>query len=294
MKLKLVLAATMVSLASQSFSYTRIVAFGDSLSDQGNVFALSGTPAAPYWQGRYSNGETWIGDLAGRLGLPLSASNLGGKNFAYGGAELDTTNAFSHNGTPNIGTQIGLFASGGGTLSSNDLVSVWGGGNDFLNGATSPSTVAGYVTTHLNSLYALGGRNFIVPNLPPLGYTPANLGGPGETLANLACAAFNAALAANIAAFKTAHPGVVVHELNVHSLFTDVRNNPGMLGLTDVTHAYLATGGDPDHFLFWDTIHPTKQVHSYVGSKAALLVPEPTSLAVLGLGVLALARRRRA
>jgi hypothetical protein len=36
------------------------VVFGDSLSDNGNTFAVSGFPGIPYFDGRYSNGPNWV------------------------------------------------------------------------------------------------------------------------------------------------------------------------------------------------------------------------------------------
>ena len=41
-----------------------IVVFGDSLSDNGNFFALTGQPAKPYFKGRVSNGIVWVEHLA--------------------------------------------------------------------------------------------------------------------------------------------------------------------------------------------------------------------------------------
>ena len=48
-----------------------LLAFGDSLSDMGNAKAsLLNTPdEPPYWQGRFSNGEVWLGGLYDAYGL---------------------------------------------------------------------------------------------------------------------------------------------------------------------------------------------------------------------------------
>jgi phospholipase/lecithinase/hemolysin len=47
-------AALLLGLATgplRADPYTQIVVFGDSLSDVGNVFAATGLPPAPYYQG---------------------------------------------------------------------------------------------------------------------------------------------------------------------------------------------------------------------------------------------------
>ena len=85
--------------------FTDIVSFGDSLSDTGNLFAVTSNPfnaallalffpeldppipSAPYYNGRFSNGPVWVERLAVRLALetPLPSEN-GGGNYAVGGA----------------------------------------------------------------------------------------------------------------------------------------------------------------------------------------------------------------
>jgi outer membrane lipase/esterase len=66
-----------------------IYAFGDSLTDAGNVYSAVGIPASPpYYNGEFSNGPVWVQDLAAGLGLPaLTPSLLGGTDYAYGSGE---------------------------------------------------------------------------------------------------------------------------------------------------------------------------------------------------------------
>ena len=60
-------------------TYDALYVFGDSYCDVGNLFALTGgaEPAAPYYNGRFSNGPIWLDHVAGFLGVPLKASALG-------------------------------------------------------------------------------------------------------------------------------------------------------------------------------------------------------------------------
>src|SRR5919108_3147959 len=69
--------------------YTTVVMFGDSLSDNGNLLALTGgaVPASPYFAGRFSNGPVWVERLASALDVPLV-------NFAVGGALTGNGNLF--------------------------------------------------------------------------------------------------------------------------------------------------------------------------------------------------------
>ncbi len=83
-------------------TYSTIYAFGDSLSDAGDLSltttaGLATEPVSPpYFQESYgsipgnvfSNGPTWVQNLSIALGLGVLAPSLaGGTDFAYGGAE---------------------------------------------------------------------------------------------------------------------------------------------------------------------------------------------------------------
>src|SRR6266498_3238399 len=54
-----------------------LVVFGDSLSDNGNLFNLIGRPAPPYWNGHFSNGPTYAEQLARMLGMRLDDRAFG-------------------------------------------------------------------------------------------------------------------------------------------------------------------------------------------------------------------------
>lgn len=45
---------------SQILPFSRLVVFGDSLSDNGNFYGGIGLPKTPYFAGRFSNGPVWI------------------------------------------------------------------------------------------------------------------------------------------------------------------------------------------------------------------------------------------
>ena len=69
--------------ATDSFQYTvavgysNIYTFGDSLSDVGTMYELTGglVPPSPYWEGHASNGPIWVEDVAEHLGLAATRNN---------------------------------------------------------------------------------------------------------------------------------------------------------------------------------------------------------------------------
>src|SRR3954467_13444925 len=60
-----------VSTFALAESISAVVVYGDSLSDNGNLFAATGQPTAPYLQGRKSDGPVAVEQLAAALGVPL-------------------------------------------------------------------------------------------------------------------------------------------------------------------------------------------------------------------------------
>jgi phospholipase/lecithinase/hemolysin len=181
---------------SSAVVVNNIFVFGDSLSDGGNVYNVTGGffPPSPYAQ-RFSNGPVAVEQFAKLAGVTLTPSTTGGNNYAYGGAAtgvvagtVNTDNYLSEsvplpflNGT-GIQNQVDQFiASGKGFDSNQSLFVVWGGPNDiftWLDGyaaATIDEVIAGAVTNIFNSISALaakGAENFLIPNMVDLGMTP--------------------------------------------------------------------------------------------------------------------------
>ena len=284
--LQLLLASTALCLSAASAQAqmlaNRFVAFGDSLSDNGNLFAVSGQPPAPYNM-RFTNALTWVEYLAGPLntaganslvgGLPLAPGNL---DFAFGGSRTDTLATPG----PGIATQIGGFAAFGGTFKPTDIATLWGGANDIFQGipvaAATPATAIATMTTITNTaaaniaaeaqqLIGLGAKTIVVNNLPDFSSLPQFAGGPAAGLAAYSSSNFNSALAAKLAAVAAANPGVNIVSINAAQVFGAVIASPSLFGLTNTSQSCVAVlacvGGalsTQNQFLFWDAVHPTQ------------------------------------
>ena len=97
--LGLTLAVFSFAGIAQATPYSVVVSYGDSLSDNGNLFAAVGQPGFPYFQGRRSDGPVAVEKLAAALGVPLV-------DFAWLGATSGIGN-FADGGTP---TSLGFVA----------------------------------------------------------------------------------------------------------------------------------------------------------------------------------------
>jgi phospholipase/lecithinase/hemolysin len=74
------------AISQTSHPFSKLYVFGDSLSDQGNIFNITKfanslnsqlpvIPSSLYFEGRFSNGPVWIDYLSAGLGLPLKVSS---------------------------------------------------------------------------------------------------------------------------------------------------------------------------------------------------------------------------
>ncbi|MBV8128092.1 MAG: SGNH/GDSL hydrolase family protein [Planctomycetaceae bacterium] len=292
----IVLAVTMLGTSLRAGDIAGIVAFGDSLSDVGNTYIADGIPPPPYYRGHYSNGPIWLEYLANSLGVPAPTASLaGGTDNAWGGAE--TGNGLSFEGTPNIGLQISTYLASN-TLSRTQLITIWGGANDFLNGGqTNPAVPVDNLISEITTLAAAGGKQFLVPNLPLLGDLPATntLPPANRDALNYLTLSFDSMLYSQLNQLQGGL-GITIHQVDIDSLFQNIIANPGAYGLTNVTDSAIADGNlSGQGYLFWDTVHPTTEIQAVIGAAAFATVPEPSSLTlVLIAAPLLLAWRRRA
>ena len=192
----LLLAALVLTVsAARAETFTKIVAFGDSLSDTGNVYSLTSGigfpyPSSPYWNGRFSNGQVWVEDLADKLSLlSPTASRTGGTNYAYGGTTSGSgyTTFYSFLSVPNLGPQVSTYLGTvpDGHADPSALYVVWAGSNDFLDTLGSNPTVtqvnacnnnkstwATNVSNAVSTLHAAGAAIQRSTGLPPCAILP--------------------------------------------------------------------------------------------------------------------------
>lgn len=162
-----------------------LYAFGDSLSDAGNV-SLATLGAVPtnsiYSDGRFTNGNVWVQDLAQGLGQrAVRASLAGGTDYAVGGAETGPNPLHTVNPTDLPG-QLAQFVANVPNPSPNALYTVWAGSNDVLGIANSTETPAQQQASVqqaatneavvIDELVAHGAKDIVVMDVPDLSKTP--------------------------------------------------------------------------------------------------------------------------
>jgi phospholipase/lecithinase/hemolysin len=242
-------------------SYDAIYVFGDSYCDVGNIFIATGgaEPAAPYYNGRFSNGPIWIEHVAGGLGLPMKPYLAGGTDYAFGGAFATAPQG----SIPSVPEQVGLYLAGhGGKADPNALYVIEGGGNDILDATGgSPDALGFQIATAIAeselALRRAGARHFVIPNLFDVGLIPA--GQANAAFDHEAVVATNRYLNL-LLGLEDWIEGVHILRLDVYSLLESLENDPTHYGFTNITTPCLTTSvcADPDHTFFWDVHHPTE------------------------------------
>jgi phospholipase/lecithinase/hemolysin len=277
----LLLAVTPLANAS---SYSALVVYGDSLSDNGNLFAAIGYPPSPYFQGRFSNGPVAAEQLAAALGVPLIDFAVGGATSGIGNfVDSGTQTAPGAFGLP--GMQLELAGSAPiltPPLTSTALFMVWGGANDFLVVNGSASTAVANIDSIIATLQSDGAQHILVPGMPDLGITPDFFGDP---VATAYAEEFNTLLLASLPA------GVIYAD--TFNLSQQLSMHPGDFGLTNSTDPCLVMTmtsttvcSNPDQYLFWDGFHPTTAADAILERQfAAALTPEPSSILLISTGM---------
>jgi outer membrane lipase/esterase len=298
--------------AQQPRTFANQYSFGDSLSDNGNVFALSGgtNPPAPYVAGRFSNGLVFTEYL--RAGLqPASTYTAPGRadlNFAFAGAT-----AAPGGSVPALGQQIATFQARGVTPAANDLFTVLAGANDVLNAIGNPATqnlvavgsaatgAATAVTSGVQTLFTAGAKNIVVINLPDIARTARFTTGSGAAASPLAqsgSAVFNSELRSRLGAL-TVPIDARLTLVDLGSLFTNLLRNADRWGFTVTNQEYVGlqqagqNPGNASNYIFWDGIHPTSKTHAIMAQAITeALNPELVlgTTAPQGLALLAQAR----
>lgn len=291
-------AALLAGAPAAAQQVDRIVAFGDSYADDGNLFELIGIPRpAVYPNGRFSNGTNFVDTMAQLLDVPVD-------NFAIGGAFTGNGN-INGPGIPGFVTEYQSFLAGGGPAAfprvsgefdGGDLVVVSIGGNDArayersLGLAPTPAQIAGLIagapaqaairvteaTAGLNALVGVGAQN-ITFLAGDVGRLPEVSGLPVAAVGSAYASAFNTGIQAELA--DIAAQGVVVNYLDLNAVGDVVAANLSEFGLVSAGACPLSCATNPsafnDYLFYIDQVHLSSRGFEIVGRYAVRQLQAP-------------------
>ena len=277
---RLYCAAVLAAVAGPAYAgaddFGRVVSFGDSLSDNGNLSAalgpFSGVAFGPdNFFGRFSNGPTFAELLAGGanlatgesaqqrffgLGFILNPAPVEGSvNLAIGGA-VTNDNAIPTidllgtglDPIPSVEDQITAFRNAGGRFGTGDLVTILAGANDIFNAFNQNPNLAipaaeQAAAAQIRNVDALvdaplGARTVVVANLPNLGVIP-RFNGNAQTAqqGTDATNTFNDQFDAGVERIAVENPQANLVQADLRGALDVIIANPEAFGFLNVTDA---------------------------------------------------------
>jgi cholinesterase len=282
-----------------SNGYSQIISFGDSMSDNGNMFQVGmdiancGVPMEPNFEGRFSDGPVVLEIMSDLLNRSLL-------NYAFGGAKSGNDSLI-----PAYGFSIGMLSEvddfisnlGWKSADSRALYVIWTGPDDFYKGVSMfDSTVVFIVTNNIKTgmakLYKKGARNFFIPLMPDLSITPSarlheNYTAGYMKAANKRSVELSNSLTAMLKSFAKQYPLAKVRTFDTFTVLTAEKQKYADRGynVTDGCYEppFMGLPGpvcdNPAEYLFWDGNHPTAWVSKIIGEHfayAAVGTPLPS------------------
>lgn len=277
-----------------------IVVFGDSLSDNGNLYEFMKRQlpqSPPYYEGRFSNGPVWIEHVIASYFPENPTAHL--FDYAFGGAGVSEEEG-ADDVLFTLRREINTYLLEHNDKASEDsLFVVWIGSNNYL---AFPSEVektlqdvnAGIVHS-LHRLVEKGAKHILVVNLPDLGRTPAALEfGSIDGMTHFA-KKHNHLLSQAIENFKQEYPEVQWLYYDLYQAFDEVIEHPQDYGFTNITNTCVVFDEEitkrsvlkmvaavkPEMkrdacmgYLFFDLVHPTGLAHKILADKARLMLAQ--------------------
>ncbi len=301
MKIVFIFFTLFFSMLTSAASLNKMVVFGDSLSDNGNLYEFMKHQlplSPPYFKGRFSNGPIWVELLMEHYFPGKGQEHL--LDYAYGGAgvlEDDDDEDALFTLRREISTYLLTHQN---KADADSMFVVWIGSNNYLASPDEPEQQVDKVIIGiqhgLEKLVESGAKHLLVVNVPNLGRIPAAR--EFDAIDRMSAASFrhNELLEKKVGDLRNRYPDVQWLYFNINLVFDEMSVYPERYGFSNVTDTcyeevmhdsvslkrgsvlkMVASIKSPlredacDGFLFFDPVHPTGPAHKLMAERTLLL-----------------------
>ncbi len=274
---------------------TKLLVFGDSFSDPGNLNKITQGAALPprvFYKSRFSNGPIWTDYVSGGLNWTLD-------NYAVGLAETRSGGSMGEAEIPSFLQQISESKS---ELKKMDfastLVVIWVGPQNYIKHAVKAQDANQNPVTEvlekqvksaisdiqdgIEDLKDIGFRQFVIGTMPELGGLNRNPKDPpkaSDVTLYAATSAHNSALRAMLKDLPKEMPEVNMTIFQAHEVNQKTNENPknygfnrldapcyvgNLQGRFDGVKAFCT---DPSGYKYWEYVHPSSKMHCIYASQ---------------------------
>lgn len=242
---------SLTALAAEPKVFKHLTVFGDSLSDNGNLYNLTFhmvPKSPPYFEGRFSNGPVWLESVlrtywgnnkAGSDDIVDEQLQKRLNDYAVGGAGA----IFSEKEVLpyTLWTELtDYLVRDNGTDIDSTLFMVWIGGNNYLRAPENVEELTTEVVTGIENgikrLVKHGASMIVIGNLPDLGYMPESDRYGTRELTHQLSVVHNEKLAQMYERLKQEYPNVNFIYMDAFTLFNEALANPSAFGVSDTEH----------------------------------------------------------
>ena len=290
------------STLTSAMSLNTIVVFGDSLSDNGNLYKYMKQQlpvSPPYFKGRFSNGPVWIELLAQSYYPSGSVDHL--LDYAFGGAGVMESSNEEDDELFTLKRELdAYFISHQGRADPQSLYVIWIGANNYLalpdDIDQAVKDVNAGIAKSVQRLVNHGAQYILVVNLPDLGKTPIARDIDAVDIMSDMSKRHNELLVYNMLKFKRSYPTLNWIYFDVNRAFDDMMVHPERFGFSNViSTCYEAAVLKPSAnvilnmvatikaraaltedvcggYLFFDPVHPSAVAHQVMAQSVRTLL----------------------
>jgi phospholipase/lecithinase/hemolysin len=299
MKLLVSLGALFFSSFISAAPLHNIVVFGDSLSDNGNLYEFMKhqlPQSPPYYQGRFSNGPVWVEHLSASYFPNSPDAHL--LDFAVGGSGVSEDDEDDVLFT--LRKQVNTYFLTHDKANADDLYVLWIGANNYLalpeEADKAVAEVNVGITHSIQRLIDKGAQHILLINLPDLGRTPAAIEFDAADVMAYLSTQHNEELYRSFNELKEKNSNIEWLYFDLGTMFKDVVNHPENYGFTNVTNTCSNSIVDDESkksllkmvarvtpkisddacegYLFFDLVHPTGLAHRLIAEKVRDMLDE--------------------